>query len=48
MATSTESLPFLAGPICPLIIFHIHDFSQPFSCEHIHTTNSVIFYFFSD
>ena len=48
MVTSTESLPLFAGPICPLIIFHMHGFSHPFPREHIRTTNSVIFYFFSD
>ena len=48
MVTSTESLPALAGLICPLIIFHVHGFSHPFSREHIRTTNSVIFYFFLD
>ena len=48
MVTSTESLLLLAGPIYPLIIFHMHGFSHPFSREHIRTTNSVIVYFFSD
>ena len=46
MVTSTESLPALAGLICPLIIFHVHGFSHPFSREHIRTTNCYILLLF--